>query len=417
MTRRVAITGLGPITPIGIGKEAFWEGLRSGRSGVCRVDDRVDLEGIDVKIGAPVRDFAPLAFMDPKHARRIDRSAQFALGASSLALADAGLSKAGLDPDRVAVITGTGIGGMETFALNFHEMLERGPRRVSPFFVTSLMPNALAGEISIEFGFRGVNFGVVSACASSAHAIALAGHLISTGLADAAVAGGAEAALLRITFAGFARIGAVSRRNDEPERASRPFDLDRDGFVMGEGAGFVTLEDYEAAQARGATIYAELAGFGMTGDAFHITSPAEDGEGARRAIEQAMTQARVTPSDVDYINAHGTSTEPNDRIETLAIKRALGPAAEKVKISSTKSQIGHLLGAAGGVEAIATLLAMEHGLIPATANYEKPDPQCDLDYTPVSTRRVIHIALSNSFGFGGQNAVLAFRRDDAGAAN
>ena len=417
MTRRVAITGLGPITPIGIGKEAFWEGLRSGRSGVCRVDDRVDLEGIDVKIGAPVRDFDPLSFMDPKHARRIDRSAQFALGASSLALADAGLSKAGLDPDRVAVITGTGIGGMETFALNFHEMLERGPRRVSPFFVTSLMPNALAGEISIEFGFRGVNFGVVSACASSAHAIALAGHLISTGLADAAVAGGAEAALLRITFAGFARIGAVSRRNDEPERASRPFDLDRDGFVMGEGAGFVTLEDYEAAQARGATIYAELAGFGMTGDAFHITSPAEDGEGARRAIEQAMTQARVTPSDVDYINAHGTSTEPNDRIETLAIKRALGPAAEKVKISSTKSQIGHLLGAAGGVEAIATLLAMEHGLIPATANYEKPDPQCDLDYTPVATRRAIHIALSNSFGFGGQNAVLAFRRDDAGAAN
>jgi 3-oxoacyl-[acyl-carrier-protein] synthase II len=411
MTRRVVVTGLGPITPIGIGKDAFWDGLRDGRSGVCRVDDRIDLEGIDVKIGAPVRDFDPLQFMDPKHARRIDRSAQFALAASSLALTDSGLADAGLDPSRVAVITGTGIGGMETFEENFREMLERGPRRVSPFFVTSLMPNALAGEISIEFGFRGVNFGVVSACASSAHAIALAAHLIATGLADAAVTGGAEAVMLRITFAGFARIGAVSRRNGEPERASRPFDLDRDGFVMGEGAGFVVLEDYERAKARGAAIYAELAGFGMTADAFHITSPAEDGEGARRAIELALVQAGIHPSDVDYINAHGTSTEPNDRIETQAIKAALGEAAKRVKISSTKSQIGHLLGAAGGVEAIATLLAMENGLVPATINYEKADPQCDLDYTPVPTPRAIRVALSNSFGFGGQNAVLAFRRD------
>ncbi|MCX6091560.1 MAG: beta-ketoacyl-ACP synthase II [Candidatus Bipolaricaulota bacterium] len=411
MTRRVAITGLGPITPIGIGREAFWDGLSSGRSGVCRVYDVVDLDGIDVKIGAPVRDFDPLAFMDAKHARRVDRSAQLALGASSLALEDAGFSSAGYDPDRVAVITGTGIGGMETFDANLREMLDRGPRRVSPFFVTSLMPNALAGEISIQFGFRGANFGVVSACASSAHAIGLAAHLISAGLADAAVAGGAEAVLLRITFAGFARIGAVSRRNDEPERASRPFDLGRDGFVMGEGAGFVVLEDYDRAAARGARIYAELAGCGMTGDAFHITSPAEDGEGARRAIELALEQAGVAPSDVDYINAHGTSTEPNDRIETLAIKRAFGSAATKVKISSTKSQVGHLLGAAGGVEAIATLLSMEHGFIPATKNYEVPDPACDLDYTPVSMSLPIRVALSNSFGFGGQNAVLAFVKE------
>jgi 3-oxoacyl-[acyl-carrier-protein] synthase II len=405
------VTGLGPVTPIGIGKEAFWEGLRSGRSGVCRVDDRVDLDGIDVKIGAPVRDFDPLAFMDAKHARRVDRSAQLALAGSSLALSDADFARAGYDADRVAVVTGTGIGGMETFEVNFREMLERGPRRVSPFFVTSLMPNALAGEISIEFGLRGVNFGVVSACASSAHAIGLAAHLVSSGLADAAVAGGAEAVLLRITFAGFARIGAVSRRNDEPERASRPFDLGRDGFVMGEGAGFVILEDYDRAAARGARIYAELAGCGMTGDAFHITSPAEDGDGARRAIELALGQAGIDPSDVDYINAHGTSTEPNDRIETAAIKRALGPAAARVKISSTKSQIGHLLGAAGGVEAIATLLSMEHSFIPATKNYEVPDPQCDLDYTPIPIALPIRVALSNSFGFGGQNAVLAFVRE------
>ncbi len=411
MSRRVAVTGLGPITPIGIGKDAFWEGLRSGRSGVRRVDDHLDLEGIDVKIGAPVRDFDPLAFLDAKHARRVDRSAQFALAASSLALRDADFESAGYAPDRVAVITGTGIGGMETFDANFREMLERGPRRVSPFFVTSLMPNALAGEISIQSGFRGVNFGVVSACASSAHAIGLAAHLIVAGLADAAVAGGAEAVLLRITFAGFARIGAVSRRNDEPERASRPFDLDRDGFVMGEGAGFVILEDEDRARARGAHIYGRLAGCGMTGDAFHITSPAEDGEGARRAIALALEQAGLVPADVDYINAHGTSTEPNDRIETLAIKRALGPAASRVKISSTKSQVGHLLGAAGGVEAIATLLAMEHAIVPATLNLEKPDPQCDLDYTPKTAALEIRAALSNSFGFGGQNAVLAFVRE------
>jgi len=411
MTRRIVVTGVGPITPIGIGKDAFWDGLRSGRSGVCRVDDRIDLDGIDVKIGAPVRDFDPLAFLDAKQARRIDRSAQFAIAASRLAIDDARLGEAGLPPERVAVITGTGIGGMETFDENVREMLDRGPRRVSPFFVTSLMPNALAGEVSIEFGFRGVNFGVVSACASSAHAIGLASHLIATGLADAAVAGGAEAVLLRITYAGFARIGAVSRRNDEPEKASRPFDLGRDGFVMGEGAGFVILEDRERALARGAKIYAEIAGFGMTGDAHHITSPAEDGDGAKRAIELALSQAGLSPSEVDYINAHGTSTEPNDRIETLAIKRAFGDAAWQVKISSTKSQVGHLLGAAGGVEAIATLLAMEHGLIPATINYETPDPACDLDYTPRPVTTPIRVALSNSFGFGGQNAVLAFVRE------
>ncbi|MEW5826536.1 MAG: beta-ketoacyl-ACP synthase II [Candidatus Bipolaricaulota bacterium] len=416
MSRRVVVTGVGPVTPIGAGKDAFWDGLRSGRSGVRRVDDLIDLEGIDVKIGAPIVGFDPTQFIDPKKARRMDRSIQLALAACSLALADANISSSAIDPYRAAVVAGTGIGGMETFDANLREMLSRGPRRVSPFFVTSLMPNAMAGEISIEHGFRGVNLGVVSACASSAHAIGLAAHLVATGLADVALAGGAEAVLLRITYAGFARIGAVSRRNDEPARASRPFDRDRDGFVMGEGGGFVVLEAEEGATRRGAHVYGELAGFGMTADASHITAPAEDGDGARRAILLALAAAGRQPEDVDYINAHGTSTEANDRVETLAIRRALGDHADRVHVSATKSQIGHLLGAAGGVEVIATLLAMENSLIPATLNYEVPDPSCDLNYTPTSVRRPIRVALSNSFGFGGQNACLVFVRESEGSA-
>ncbi len=412
MCRRVVVTGVGPITPIGTGRDAFWEGLRSGRSGVRRVDDLVDLTDIDVKIGAPLIDFDPTAHLDPKRARHLDRSAQLALVSAGLALRDAGLGVDDYDPDRSGVVSGTGIGGMETFVENVRELEQRGPRRVSPFFVTRLMPNALAGEISIEYGLRGVNFGVVSACASGSHAIGIAGEWIASGLADMVLAGGAESVMLRITFAGFARIGALSKRNEEPERASRPFDRDRDGFVMGEGAGFLVLEDAERAEHRGARIYSELAGFGMTGDAFHITSPAEDGDGARRAIEMALSRAGLRPEDVDYINAHGTSTEPNDRIETMAIKRALGEAARTVKISSTKSQVGHLLGAAGGVEAIATVLSMEHAFVPATLNYETPDPACDLDYTPRATAMEIRVALSNSFGFGGQNAVLLFRRSE-----
>jgi len=415
MRRRVVVTGVGPLTPIGTGKEAFWDGLRTGRSGVRRVDDLVDLNDIDVKIGAPILDFDPTAYLDPKRARHLDRSGQLALVSAGLALRDAGLTEGTYDPDCSGVVSGTGIGGMETFVENVRELEERGPRRVSPFFVTRLMPNALAGEISIEYGLRGVNFGVVSACASGSHAIGIAGEWIASGLADMVVAGGAESVMLRITYAGFSRIGALSKRNDEPERASRPFDRDRDGFVMGEGAGFVVLEDAERAERRGAHVYAELAGFGMTGDAFHITAPADDGDGARRAIEMALSRAGVVPGDVDYINAHGTATEPNDRIETVAIKRAFGETARTVKISSTKSQVGHLLGAAGGVEAIATLLSMEHALIPATLNYEVPDPACDLDYTPQSTTKEIRVALSNSFGFGGQNAVLLFRRAELGA--
>ena len=411
MGSRVAVTGVGPLSPIGTGVDAFWENLRAGRSGVRRVEDRVDLTDIDVKIAAPVDDFDPNEYIDPKKARRLDRSAQLALAATSLALRDARISEADVDLDRFGVVVGTGIGGMETFEENFTVMLERGPRRVSPFFVPRMMPNALAGEISIAHGFRGANFGVVSACASGNHAIGLAADLIASGLIDRAVAGGAEAVLIPVTFAGFSRMGALSKRNDEPERASRPFDAARDGFVMGEGAGMLVLENYDLAVARGAHVYAEVRGFGMSADATHITAPAEDGAGASRAMQMAMDRAHVGPGDVDYINAHGTSTPPNDRVETAAIKATFGDEAARVKISSTKSQIGHLLGAAGGIEAIATVLTMEHRFIPATLNYENPDPACDLDYTPVSVETTVRVALSNSFGFGGQNASLIFVRE------
>jgi len=409
MGERVAITGLGPVTPLGEGRDAFWQALRSGQSAVRRVDDLIDLDGVEAKLGAPITQFDPSAYIEPRKARRLDRSAQFSLAAADLAVRDAKADIAHSETDRWGVVAGTGIGGMLTFEENFRILDEKGPRRVSPFFIPRMMPNALAGEIAIAQGLRGANFGVVSACASGAHAIGLAAELVGSGLLDAAVAGGGEAVMLRITFAGFARIGAVSIRNAEPDRASRPFDLHRDGFVLGEGAGFLVLERLDRALERGAHVYAEIAGFGMTDDAYHITAPAEDGDGARRAMQIAMKRANVTPAEVDYINAHGTSTQLNDRAETLAIKAALGDAARSVKISSTKSQIGHLVGAAGSVEAIATLLSMEHQYIPATLNYETPDPDCDLDYTPEPVSLPVHVALSNSFGFGGQNATLLFK--------
>ncbi len=412
MGNRVVVTGVGPVTPIGVGRELFWEALRGARSGVRVVEDVVELEGIDVKIGAPVDGFDPLDYIEAKKARRLDRSTQFALAAAKLALEDAAIDLSQCDLERFGVVAGTGIGGMETFTENLSTLIEKGPRRVSPFFVPRMMPNAICGEISIEYGLKGANFGVVSACASGTHAIGLAAKLIASGDLDCAIAGGAEAVLLTVTYAGFARMGALSKRNDRPEAASRPFDKDRDGFVMGEGAGLLVLESYDHAVARGARIYAAVDGFGMSADASHIAAPIETGAGAAQAMLQALRSAGVSPEDVDYINAHGTSTPPNDRVETHAIRWALGDAAERVKISSTKSQVGHLLGAAGGVEAIATMLSMEHGVIPATLNYKTPDPECDLDYTPQLTERVIRVALSNSFGFGGQNACLLFRRVD-----
>jgi len=413
MPRRVVVTGVGPVTPIGIGRDAFWAALKRGDSGADRVDDLIDLTGIDVLIGCPIRSFDPAEYIDAKRARRLDRSTQFALAAASLAVADSGIDPTVLADDRTGVVAGTGIGGLETLEENLDTVREKGARRISPFFVPRMMPNASAGEVSIEHGLRGVNFGVVSACASGAHAIALSYELILSGLLDRALAGGSEAVLRPVTYAGFARIGAVSKRNDEPHRASRPFDKDRDGFVMGEGAGCLVIESLESATERGAHIYAEIVGTGMTGDASHITAPCEDGDGAYRAMRMAMERAGVKPEDIQYINAHGTSTELNDRAETIAIKRAFGDAAHRVKISSTKSQTGHLIGAAGSVEAIATVLSMQHGFIPATLNYETPDPECDLDYTPESVSQPIRVALSNSFGFGGQNACLLFLREDA----
>ncbi|UCF09419.1 MAG: beta-ketoacyl-ACP synthase II [Candidatus Bipolaricaulota bacterium] len=411
MERRVVVTGIGPVTSIGIGGDAFWSGLASGRSGVRRVDDRMDLERIPVKIGAPVDAFDPLEFMDARRARRLDRTSQFALAASALAIADARLEPETFPGERVGVIAGTGIGGLETMGDNLAVLAESGPRRVSPFFVTRLMPNAIAAEISIEHGLRGVNFGVVSACASGAHAVAIGAELVRSGLLDAAIVGGSEAVMLPITYAGFAKIGALSQRNDEPERASRPFDVDRDGFVIGEGAGMLVLEEEGAARKRGARLLVEIAGSGMTADATHITAPAEDGAGAAEAMVLAMRQGGVATADVTYINAHGTSTELNDRAETRAILSALGESdARRLRVNSTKSQIGHLLGAAGAVEAIATILAMEHRLIPATLNHETPDPECTLDYTPEAVEAEVEFAISNSFGFGGQNAAVLFRR-------
>jgi len=409
MRNRVVVTGLGPVTPIGIGKDPFWEALQAGRSGVRIVDDIVDLTDIDVKIGAPVDAFDPIDYIDAKRARRLDRSAQLALAAAKLALQDGDIDLATCNLERFGVVAGTGIGGMQTFADNFTILIERGPRRVSPFFVPRMMPNAICGEISIEHGLKGSNFGVVSACASGTHAIGLAAKLIESGDIDCALAGGAEAVLLTVTYAGFTRMGALSRRNDAPEAASRPFDSNRDGFVMGEGSGILLLESYEHAVARGARIYAALDGFGMSADASHITAPMEAGSGAAQAITMALRSADVSPDAIDYINAHGTSTLLNDKMETNAIRLALGERANSIKISSTKSQVGHLLGAAGGVEAIATLLSMQTGIIPATLNYETPDPECDLDYTPEMTKCPIRVALSNSFGFGGQNASLLFQ--------
>jgi len=412
MSRRVVVTGIGPLTPIGTGKNQFWDALRAGQSGVRRVDNLVDLSAIDVLIGAPVLDFDPLNYMEPRRVRRISRVTQFALAAASLAFNDADLELSTVDRKRIGVVVGTGIGGLETMERNFTALSNKGPRQVSPFLVPQLMPNAVAAQIAIEHGLQGANFGVSSACASSAHAIGIASELVRAGFLDSAVSGGAESVLLRIVYAGFSQMGAISKRNDEPERASRPFDRDRDGFVIGEGAGILILEEYQHALARQAHIYGELIGFGMSADAEHITAPAEGGRGAAQAVSIALARANIPAQAVDYINAHGTSTILNDKAETEAIKIVFGKGAYNVKISSTKSQIGHLLGAAGSVEAIATLLSMQNDYIPATLNYEHPDPECDLDYTPKAVSTPIKVALCNSFGFGGQNAALVFRKTD-----
>lgn len=411
---RVAITGMGVVSPIGIGVGAFWKAVQEGLSGTKRVDGIINLEGIPTKVGAPVEDFTPDGLRDlGRNPRKLDRAAQMTLVAAKEALDDARLDLARESMERVGVIIGTGIGGIQSLVESHEHFLRQGPGRVSPRFISQLMPNSLAAEVALTFGFRGINFGTVTACASANHAIGLAGELLRGGFADVIITGGGEAALIPLTFAGFSQAGALSQRNDHPERASRPFDRDRDGFVMGEGAAVLVLESLEHAQTRGARVHAELLGFGMNDDAYHITAPDPEGRGAQEAMALALRQAGISPSEVDYINAHGTSTPLNDKVETLAIKRLFGEHAQRLSISSTKSQTGHLLGAAAAVEAVATILAIKEDLVPPTINYENPDPECDLDYTPNRpVRRKVDIALSNSFGFGGHNAVIVLGKPE-----
>lgn len=410
--RRVVITGMGTLTPIGIGLKAFWEALVAGKSGVGYIT-QFDASGLDTRIAAEVKGFDPTEYMEKKEVRRMDRYAQMAVAAATMAIQDAKLDLDSVDRERIGCWIGSGVGGIHTLEEQARTLVERGPDRISPFFVPMMIANMASGQVSIMFGLKGPNACTVTACASGAHSIGDAFRIVQRGDADIMLAGGAEAGVSLLSMAGFCAAKALSRRNDEPERASRPFDADRDGFVMGEGAGILILESLESALDRGARIYAELVGYGATADAYHITAPAPGGEGAAQAIRLALQDAGLEPHEVDYINAHGTSTELNDYYETLAIKAALGEAAEKVAVSSTKSMTGHLLGAAGGVEAIATVMAIQEGIIPPTINYEKPDPRCDLDYVPnVARRKEVRVALSNSFGFGGHNAVLAFKRYD-----
>jgi 3-oxoacyl-[acyl-carrier-protein] synthase II len=410
--RRVVVTGVGVVTPIGIGKDAFWASLVAGRSGVRRIS-RFDPSAFDTQIAAEVLDFDPTAFMDRKDVRRNDRFVQFAYAAARMALDDAGFTITASNATQVGVLIGSGIGGAETWENQHQTLLERGPGRVSPFFIPMIIINMASGIVSILTGARGPNSAVVTACATGGHAIGDAMRIIQRGEATAMLAGGSEAAITPLSVAGFCSMKAMSTRNDEPHRACRPFDAGRDGFVMGEGAGVVLLEDLEHAVRREAHIYCELVGYGMSADAYHITQPDPEADGATRSMANALRDAGVDPSEVDYINAHGTSTPYNDRTETLAIKRVLGPHARTVAVSSTKSMTGHLLGAAGGVELIACALAIEHQVLPPTINYEVPDPDCDLDYVPNRARPAeVRTALSNAFGFGGHNATLVVRRYD-----
>lgn len=408
--RRVVITGMGTLTPIGIGLQAFWEALVAGKSGVGEIT-LFDASDLDTRIAGEVKGFDPSEYMERKEVRRMDRYAQLAVAAATMAIQDAQLDLDGIDRERVGCWIGSGVGGIQTLEDQARTLVERGPNRISPFFVPMMIANMASGQVSIMFGLKGPNACTVTACASGAHSIGDAFRIVQRGDADIMIAGGAEAGVSLLAMAGFCAAKALSRRNDEPERASRPFDAERDGFVMGEGAGILVLESLESALSREARIYAELVGYGATADAHHITAPAPEGKGAAKAIRLALEDAGIEPHEVDYINAHGTSTELNDYFETLAIKAALGEAAAKVAISSTKSMTGHLLGAAGGVEAIASVMAIQEGIIPPTINYENPDPRCDLDYVPNAARRQpVRVALSNSFGFGGHNAVLAFKR-------
>jgi 3-oxoacyl-[acyl-carrier-protein] synthase II len=413
-TRRVVVTGVGLVSSLGIGTEQNWQALLAGRSGVGPIT-KFDLHEFDgeysTRIAGEVRGFDPLAFVEKKDVKKMDVFIQYAIAASQFAVEDAGLTVTPEDAPRTGVFIASGIGGFTTIEREHRALLAGGPRKISPFFIPSAIINLAAGQVSIRFGAKGPNSATCTACSASAHAIGDAYEIILRGAADVMIAGGSEAAITPMGVGGFAALRALSTRNDEPERASRPFDKDRDGFVVGEGSGVLILEEFERAKARGARIYAELVGYGMSADAYHITAPSEDGDGPFRVMGAAMASAGITPADVDYINAHGTSTPHGDRVETIAIKRCFGDHARKVAVSSTKSMTGHLLGAAGGLEAGISVLAVHHQIAPPTINLDCPDEECDLDYVPKVKRPMkIEYALSNSFGFGGTNAALLFKR-------
>jgi len=401
---------MGVITPIGIGLDEYWNALKEGRSGIDYIT-KFDASEYSTRIAGEVKAFDPVDYIDKKEAKRMDRFTQFAVAATSMAIKDASLDLAKEDSERIGVILGTGVGGIETLEDQFRVFYEKGPGKVSPFFIPMMIANMAAGQVAIIFGAKGVNETTISACASATNAIGDAFRFIQNGEADIIITGGAEAPITPTAFAGFCSMKAMSTHNDNPKEASRPFDAERDGFVMGEGAGILILEELTHALRRGARIYAEIVGYGLTADAYHITTPAPEGEGAARAMRNALNDAGISPEEVQYINAHGTSTDYNDKFETMAIKTVFKDHAYKLAVSSTKSMTGHLLGAAGGIESVATVLSIYDGFVAPTINYKTPDPECDLDYVPNTGRHIdINYAVKNNFGFGGQNASLIFKK-------
>ncbi len=411
--RRVVVTGLGLVSPLGTGLEKNWQALVAGRSGIRKIDRFPNIDAFASRIAGQVPDFRAEDFIEPKEIKKMDLFIQYSVAAASMAAEDGSFKVDPDDAENVGVIIGVGLCGIDTIEATERAYLDGGPRKISPFFIPKVISNLAPGQVAIRHGAKGVNWTPTSACASGTHAIGEAFHLIRRGLQDAVIAGGAESAITPLGVGGFASMKALSTRNDEPERASRPFDKERDGFIIAEGSGVLILEERDRALKRRAKIYAEVIGYGANGDAYHITAPAPEGEGAARCMRLALKDAGIAPTDVDYINAHGTSTEYNDANETQAIKKVFGEQAFKLAVSSTKSMTGHLLGAAGAVEGVFSVLTLQHGIIPPTINYENPDPECDLDYVPNQARRAdIRVVLSNSFGFGGTNACVIFRRGE-----
>ncbi|RLB73077.1 MAG: beta-ketoacyl-[acyl-carrier-protein] synthase II [Deltaproteobacteria bacterium] len=408
--RRVVVTGLGVVSPLGVGTEKNWSAVTSGQSGIAKIT-RFDASDLPTQIAGEVKDFHAEDFIEKKEIKKMDLFIQYGLAAADLALQDSGLEITEANAERVGVVVGSGLGGLPAIEKYHNVMLERGYKRITPFFIPMLIINLAPGHISIKFGAKGPNLSSVSACATGTHSIGDAYHMIARGDADAMFAGGTESTITPLGVGGFNVMKALSTRNDDPQAASRPFEKNRDGFVMGEGAGILILEDYESAKQRGADIYCEVVGYGLSSDAYHLTQPAAGGEGAARCIKMALDGAGLNPEQVDYINAHGTSTHFNDLYETMAIKTVFGDHAKKLMVSSTKSMTGHGLGAAGGMEAAFSALVLKHGIIPPTINYQEPDPECDLDYVPNEARQEeCQVVISNSFGFGGTNATLAFRK-------